>query len=79
MWNAKWASAIAAIAAPKMAMEIEVVRRGLAHGGAEDLDDPEHEDDLGHLVEHRATEGGVGCARNGLGGHGARMRRGTLR
>jgi hypothetical protein len=54
---------------PEAEVDVQVVRGGLADGGAHDLDHPEPEGDLGDLVEHRPPEltsgDGVG------GGHGA--------
>ena len=54
---------------PEAEIDVQVVRGGLADGGAHDLDHPEPEGDLGNLVEHRPPELTPG---DGVcGGHGA--------
>ena len=53
---------------PDAEVDADPVGEALADGGAQDLDDPEPDGDLGHLVEQRS--GGQGRVR--LGRHGCR-------
>ena len=54
---------------PEAEIDVQVVRGGLADGGAHDLDHPEPEGDLGNLVEHRPPELASGDGVSG--GHAA--------
>jgi hypothetical protein len=50
---------------PQADVAVEEVGGGLAHGGRQDLDDPEEERDFWNLVEHASGRGGVAAERRG--------------